>query len=90
MQILGEVLELPQDSFRVPSPHSADPTRRRYLTPAFVVKPKVETVAGNAECRSSLGRIPCQGTLQYERGLASCEPTINIGTRPLQRNNRRK
>lgn len=50
MQILDEVLELPQDLFGVPSPHIADPTRRRYLTPAFVVKLKVETVAGIAEC----------------------------------------
>jgi hypothetical protein len=76
MQILDEVLELPQDLFRVPSPHIADPTRRRYLTPAFVVKLKVETVAGNAECRSLLGRIACPGKLQYERGLDNCEPAI--------------
>src|SRR5277367_2545493 len=52
MQILDEV---PQGSFRV-TPHRADPTRRRYLTPTIIVKPQECTIGGNSECRALLGK----------------------------------
>ena len=35
--------------------------RRRYINPAFVVKPKVETLSGNAECRSFSERVLFSG-----------------------------
>jgi hypothetical protein len=52
MQKLDEVLELPQDSFRAPSPRSADSIAETVHKPRIRCQAQSRTIVGNVGCRS--------------------------------------